>query len=176
MSHMIVKKKKKTFQMLFLQCKMTFDSKDDSSISNPNSDIDDDDIFDDPDTGSSTVSPNVSFANLGLNDWLVDALRTMSIRTPSEIQQACIPPILKGMQFIMYSKLYSRKMHTLGLKDHSCHRIGLDVIGGAKTGSGKTAAFALPILQKLSEDPYGVFALVLTPTRYVTLSIKLSRY
>lgn len=43
--------------------------------------------------------------------------------------------------------------------------IGKDVIGGAKTGSGKTAAFALPILQKLSEDPYGVFAVVLTPTR-----------
>jgi ATP-dependent RNA helicase DDX49/DBP8 len=43
--------------------------------------------------------------------------------------------------------------------------VGKDVIGGAKTGSGKTAAFALPILQKLSEDPYGVFAVVLTPTR-----------
>jgi ATP-dependent RNA helicase DDX49/DBP8 len=43
--------------------------------------------------------------------------------------------------------------------------IGRDVIGGAKTGSGKTAAFALPILQKLAEDPYGVYALVLTPTR-----------
>lgn len=44
---------------------------------------------------------------------------------------------------------------------------GENCIGAAKTGSGKTAAFALPILQKLSEDPYGVFALVLTPTRYV---------
>lgn len=40
-------------------------------------------------------------------------------------------------------------------------------MGCAKTGSGKTAAFALPILQRLSEDPYGVFALVLTPTRFV---------
>jgi ATP-dependent RNA helicase DDX49/DBP8 len=42
---------------------------------------------------------------------------------------------------------------------------GHDCIGIAKTGSGKTAAFALPILQKLSKDPYGIFALVLTPTR-----------
>ena len=42
---------------------------------------------------------------------------------------------------------------------------GRDCIGCAKTGSGKTAAFALPILQKLSEDPYGIYALVLTPTR-----------
>ena len=42
---------------------------------------------------------------------------------------------------------------------------GKDCIGCAKTGSGKTAAFALPVLQKLAEDPHGVFALVLTPTR-----------
>jgi ATP-dependent RNA helicase DDX49/DBP8 len=43
---------------------------------------------------------------------------------------------------------------------------GRDCIGNAKTGSGKTIAFALPMLQKLSVDPYGIFALVLTPTRY----------
>lgn len=46
---------------------------------------------------------------------------------------------------------------------------GRDCIGCAKTGSGKTAAFALPILQKLCEDPYGIFALVLSPTRFVVL-------
>jgi len=46
---------------------------------------------------------------------------------------------------------------------------GRDCIGCAKTGSGKTAAFALPILQKLCEDPYGIFALVLSPTRFVAL-------
>nr|KAG5688743.1 hypothetical protein BaRGS_002067 [Batillaria attramentaria] len=48
---------------------------------------------------------------------------------------------------------------------------GKDCIGCAKTGSGKTAAFALPILQKLSEDPYGIFALVLTPTRELAFQI-----
>ena len=42
---------------------------------------------------------------------------------------------------------------------------GKNVIGCAQTGSGKTACFALPILQKLANDPYGVFGLVLTPTR-----------
>ena len=46
---------------------------------------------------------------------------------------------------------------------------GRDCIGCAKTGSGKTAAFALPILDKLSDDPYGIFALVLTPTRWAIL-------
>lgn len=44
---------------------------------------------------------------------------------------------------------------------------GRDCMGCAKTGSGKTAAFVLPVLQKLSEDPYGIFCLVLTPTRSV---------
>ena len=42
---------------------------------------------------------------------------------------------------------------------------GSDVIGGSKTGSGKTIAFVVPILQKWAEDSMGVFAVVLTPTR-----------
>ncbi|KAI7816232.1 P-loop containing nucleoside triphosphate hydrolase protein [Gamsiella multidivaricata] len=86
---------------------------------------------------------NLSFSQLGLTSWLVNALKAMSITSPSEIQTKCIPEILAGK----------------------------DVIGGAKTGSGKTAAFALPILQKLSEDPYGVFAVVLTPTRELAFQI-----
>lgn len=43
---------------------------------------------------------------------------------------------------------------------------GKDIIGLAETGSGKTGAFALPILQALLETPTRLFALVLTPTRY----------
>ena len=42
---------------------------------------------------------------------------------------------------------------------------GRDGIGVAQTGSGKTAAFALPLIQRLARDRYGVYALVLTPTR-----------
>lgn len=71
------------------------------------------------------------------------ALAQMSIRTPTEIQAACIAPLLEGR----------------------------DCIGNAKTGSGKTIAFALPILQKLSLDPYGIYALVLTPTRELAFQI-----
>ncbi|KAL4081820.1 P-loop containing nucleoside triphosphate hydrolase protein [Scleroderma yunnanense] len=67
----------------------------------------------------------------------------MSIHTPTEIQAACIPPLLSGR----------------------------DCIGHAKTGSGKTIAFALPILQQLSVDPYGIFSLVLTPTRELAFQI-----
>lgn len=66
------------------------------------------------------------------------------MRSPTEIQINCIPKILDG----------------------------IDCIGCAKTGSGKTLAFALPILQKLWEEPYGIFALVLTPTRELAYQVK----
>ena len=80
--------------------------------------------------------------SLGLHTWLSEQCLQLGLSKPSEIQENCIPQILEGK----------------------------DCIGCAKTGSGKTAAFALPILQKLSEDPYGIFALVLTPTRYIFLN------
>ncbi len=79
------------------------------------------------------------FERLGLSDWLIEQCKVIGYKTPTPIQHSCVPRILNGE----------------------------DIIGCAKTGSGKTAAFALPIIQKLSEDPYGIFALVLTPTRCV---------
>lgn len=48
---------------------------------------------------------------------------------------------------------------------------GKDVIGLAETGSGKTAAFAIPILQALLETPQRYFALILTPTRELAYQI-----
>ena len=80
---------------------------------------------------------DASFCDLGIKTWLVKQCHAMGIKKPTEIQENCIPEILKGR----------------------------DCIGCAKTGSGKTAVFALTILQHLSNDPYGVFALILTPTR-----------
>ncbi|KAF9247244.1 P-loop containing nucleoside triphosphate hydrolase protein [Melanogaster broomeanus] len=84
-----------------------------------------------------------SFNEMGISASLEAALLRMSIHAPTEIQAACIPPLLTGR----------------------------DCIGHAKTGSGKTIAFAIPILQKLSDDPYGIFALVLTPTRELAFQI-----
>ncbi|KCV71098.1 hypothetical protein H696_02045 [Fonticula alba] len=81
--------------------------------------------------------PPASFAELGVKPWLQAALAGVGISAPTPVQAASIPAILKGR----------------------------DCVASAPTGSGKTAAFALPILQTLSEDPYGVYALVLTPTR-----------
>jgi ATP-dependent RNA helicase DDX49/DBP8 len=48
---------------------------------------------------------------------------------------------------------------------------GKNVIGCAHTGSGKTACFAVPVLEQLSKDPFGIFALVLTPTRELAYQI-----
>ncbi|KAG7807591.1 hypothetical protein KL921_004349 [Ogataea angusta] len=83
------------------------------------------------------------FASLGLPRWLVESLQAMKITRPTNIQAACIPEILKGR----------------------------DCIGGAKTGSGKTIAFGAPMLAKWSQDPSGIFGVVLTPTRELAMQI-----
>lgn len=83
------------------------------------------------------------FQALGLSKWLVDSLNAMKITHPTEIQRHCIPEILKGR----------------------------DCIGGAKTGSGKTIAFAGPMLTKWSEDPVGMYGVILTPTRELAMQI-----
>ncbi|OGM39335.1 ATP-dependent RNA helicase dbp8 [Aspergillus bombycis] len=84
-----------------------------------------------------------SFKALNVSPWLVGSLTTMAVRKPTAIQKACIPEILKGR----------------------------DCIGGSRTGSGKTIAFSVPILQKWAEDPFGIFAIILTPTRELALQI-----
>ncbi|KAF1842903.1 ATP-dependent RNA helicase-like protein dbp8 [Cucurbitaria berberidis CBS 394.84] len=88
-------------------------------------------------------SENVSFASINVAPWLVASLASMEIKKPTGIQQACIPEILKGR----------------------------DCIGGSRTGTGKTVAFAVPILQKWAEDPCGIFALIITPTRELAIQI-----
>ncbi|XP_060088789.1 probable ATP-dependent RNA helicase DDX49 [Heteronotia binoei] len=84
-----------------------------------------------------------AFREFGLAPWLVAQAEQLGLKRPTPVQEACIPPALQGR----------------------------DCMGCAKTGSGKTAAFVLPILQKLSEDPYGIFCLVLTPTRELAYQI-----
>jgi ATP-dependent RNA helicase DDX49/DBP8 len=84
------------------------------------------------------VDAKSNFALLNVAPWLIASLAGLAIKRPTAIQKACIPEITKGR----------------------------DVIGGSRTGSGKTVAFAVPILQKLFEDPMGIYAVVLTPTRY----------
>lgn len=59
----------------------------------------------------------------------------------------------------------------MSLATYSRSQTGRDCIGGAKTGSGKTLAFALPIVERIARDPFGVWAVVLTPTRCVLAAI-----
>src|SRR5437867_10397557 len=81
------------------------------------------------------------FDHLGLDPALVKAVDAIGYEAPTPIQREAIPPILAGR----------------------------DVIGTAQTGSGKTAAFLLPILQRLMKQPPGrTRALVLSPTRELT--------
>ncbi|QIW96040.1 hypothetical protein AMS68_001558 [Peltaster fructicola] len=86
---------------------------------------------------------STTFASLSLDPWLVASLSNMSITTPTRIQKAAIPEIVAGR----------------------------DCIGGSRTGSGKTIAFAAPILQVWARDPKGIFAVVLTPTRELALQL-----
>jgi len=84
----------------------------------------------------------MTFAALGLTAPLIDTLETLGYRTPTPVQSKAIPAVLAGR----------------------------DLMAAAQTGTGKTAAFALPMLQRLAaEGPpvagNSVRALVLTPTR-----------
>ena len=72
---------------------------------------------------SAADAPSIKFTDLGLPDTLLRALSDVGYETPSPIQAATIPPLMAGK----------------------------DVIGTAQTGTGKTAAFALPILARI--DP-----------------------
>ncbi|RFU73310.1 atp-dependent rrna helicase rrp3 [Trichoderma arundinaceum] len=84
-----------------------------------------------------------TFKELGIVDSLCEACESLNYKQPTSIQAKSIPVALQGR----------------------------DVIGLAETGSGKTAAFALPILQALLEKPQPLFGLVLAPTRELATQI-----
>lgn len=91
----------------------------------------------------STPTGTQTFASLGICPVLCEACRLLNYHEPTPIQREAIPAALAGK----------------------------DVVGLAQTGSGKTAAFALPILQFLLGDPRPYFALVLSPTRELAFQI-----
>ncbi len=86
------------------------------------------------------------FADLGLDPRLLDGLRALGYEEPTPIQREAIPPLLEGK----------------------------DLVGQAATGTGKTAAFALPLLQRLSglgEGRARPSALILVPTRELAMQV-----
>jgi len=84
-----------------------------------------------------------TFADLGLSAQTLEALRDVGYEKPSPIQEQAIPPMLEGR----------------------------DVIGQAQTGSGKTAAFGLPMLEQVDPSVNEVQGLVLTPTRELCIQV-----
>lgn len=92
---------------------------------------------------SSSTRPELSFAELDLPQFLQDTLSKVGYEKPSPIQQATIPVLLQGQ----------------------------DVVGMAQTGTGKTAAFALPILAKIDLSKSHTQALVLCPTRELAIQV-----
>lgn len=97
-----------------------------------------------------------NFSQLGLSPQLVKACRDLGFRRPTAVQRKVIPAILKG-----------NEKNANNVNQNPNHVLAL-----ASTGSGKTAAYALPILHELSKDPYGIFAVILTPTRELAKQVK----
>ncbi|HAS79861.1 MAG TPA: RNA helicase [Fusobacteriaceae bacterium] len=86
----------------------------------------------------------LEFKKLGLSDKTLVALEKKGFEKPSPIQALTIPALLNGDK---------------------------DIIGQAQTGTGKTAAFSLPILEKMDENKRGVKAIVLAPTRELAIQV-----
>jgi ATP-dependent RNA helicase DeaD len=84
-----------------------------------------------------------TFAELGLSEQTLKALQDVGYESPSPIQEEAIPSLLEGR----------------------------DVIGQAQTGTGKTAAFGLPIMEYIDPSEQEVQALVLTPTRELCIQV-----
>jgi ATP-dependent RNA helicase RhlE len=107
-----------------------------------------------PDIAGSAVAPvaPVQFSDLGLAPEILRALDEMGYKAPTPIQTQAIPHVLRG----------------------------IDLLGGAQTGTGKTAAFALPMLQRLrahannsvSPARHQVRALILAPTRELAAQVE----
>lgn len=99
----------------------------------------------DPTAEPSTADEATAFVDLGLRDELLAALAALGYEEPTPIQREAIPPLLAGR----------------------------DLLGQAATGTGKTAAFALPLLQRMPADRSTAdpVALVLVPTRELAVQV-----
>ncbi len=86
----------------------------------------------------------ISFKDLGLNESILDAITAKGFETPTPIQALAIPRLLNG---------------------------GANVIAKARTGTGKTGAYGLPLVQELSEEAATPRALILVPTRELALQV-----
>ncbi|KAL9617103.1 MAG: hypothetical protein Q9160_008093 [Pyrenula sp. 1 TL-2023] len=101
------------------------------------------DFMEEEDVEQDESEASKSFKDLGIIESLCEACAALGYKAPTSIQAEAIPLALEGR----------------------------DLIGLAETGSGKTAAFALPILQALMDKPQSFFGLVISPTRELAYQI-----
>jgi superfamily II DNA/RNA helicase len=88
----------------------------------------------------------MSFNKLKLSEWLLNTCQKIKYNAPTPIQALAIPPALQGKSLIINSE----------------------------TGSGKTAAFGLPLLHRLAQDPTSIFAVIVAPSLELALQIQQS--
>uniref|UniRef100_A0A915KMV5 RNA helicase n=1 Tax=Romanomermis culicivorax TaxID=13658 RepID=A0A915KMV5_ROMCU len=117
------------------------------------------------------VVEKLSFKNMHVNEWLIKQCESMGIKEPTDVQYNCVPKILEDIVHSFPSELNHVFLPSTANFQAPILYAGKDVIGCAKTGTGKTLAFALPILQLLAQDPHGIFSLILTPTRELAFQI-----
>ena len=98
---------------------------------------------DDSDAAPSSPIPAAGFARFGLDQDLLRGLADLGFENPSPIQQAAIPELL----------------------------LGRDLVGQAQTGTGKTAAFSLPLLHRLDAEQRTPQVLILAPTRELAIQV-----
>jgi len=85
-----------------------------------------------------------TFRDLGLSEKLLEAIEKKGYIHPSPIQAGVIPLLLKGER---------------------------NILGQAQTGTGKTASFGLPLLDRLDMSKVGIQALILAPTRELAIQV-----
>ena len=85
-----------------------------------------------------------SFDDMKLEKWIKKVIAYLSYKNPTIVQKYIIPEILNDKSVIAISK----------------------------TGTGKTASFCLPILSELSKDPYGLYSIILEPTRELVIQVE----
>ena len=85
-----------------------------------------------------------TFEQMKLEKWIKKVIKYLSYKEPTEVQKYIIPQILNDKSVIAISK----------------------------TGTGKTASFCLPIISELSKDPFGLYAIILEPTRELVLQVE----
>lgn len=111
-------------------------------------------------------STSTSLDKLGLHATILTTIRSLGYKKATPVQSKVVPLLLDRR----YNEGVVFGNSTTATASGENNKSNMLVLSA--TGSGKTAAFCLPMIQNLIDDPYGNYALILTPTRELALQIK----